>query len=515
LWGTPALAILWLLVGPAVRAEQPPGLTERIEEKLASPAARRAIWGLQIVEIGSGETVYSRNAETLFVPASNAKLYATALALDRLGPDYRFKTRAVGDGPLQEGVLQGALRLIGGGDPNLSARVIPYDPKIEFREERLEPIRELARQIAEAGVNHVAGDIIGDDTRYVWDPYPSGWSLDDVRWDYGAPVSALSVNDNRIEILVRPGAANGPAHLRLKPELPYYKIENRTETKTTRRVARRLEMRLRGAERAIDFWGEISIRSPGREMNAAISDPALYAAMALKAELEALGIVVAGGARAVHAQPYEFASLKDAPRKPEPEYPVTLAVILSPRLADTLAIVNKSSQNLHAEILLREVGYQRRGVGSAEAGIEEMRDYLEEIGLSPWEFFLSDGSGLARKNLVSPEASVKLLRAVWESPNRQVYLDSLPVGGEDGTLDWRFSRSPAKGRIHAKTGSLSHVTALSGYATRIDGTELAFSTFVNNFGVSSSYIRKILDEILEDVVMTPAAEATAVSAGAP
>ena len=510
-----AAVIAWLAIPLPLRAEQPPELEARIQERLATPAARRAVWGLQVVDLASGEVVFEHNPETLFVPASNAKLYATALALDRLGPDYRFTTRAVGEGAVTDGVLHGSLRLIGGGDPNLSARVIPYNAKIEFREDRLEPIREIARQIAEAGVNRVAGDVIGDDTRYVWDPYPSGWSLDDINWDYGAPVSALSVNDNRIEILVRPGDAGGPARLRLKPEVPYYTFENRTETKTTRRVARRLEMRVRGAERVVDFWGEISIRSPGREMNAAIAEPALFAALALKAELEALGIVVDGEARAAHTQPYELASLKDAPKKPEPEYPVTLATLLSPALSDALPIVNKASQNLHAEILLREVGFQRRGVGSVEAGIEEMRDYLKEVGLSPWEFFLSDGSGLARRNLVSPEASVKLLRAVWGSPNRQVYLDSLPIGGEDGTLDWRFSRSPAKGRIRAKTGSLSHVTALSGYATRVDGTELAFSSFVNNFGVSSSYIRSILDEILEDIVMTPGSEAAGAASGAP
>ncbi|MEZ5367186.1 MAG: D-alanyl-D-alanine carboxypeptidase/D-alanyl-D-alanine-endopeptidase [Bryobacterales bacterium] len=511
-WGSAALVLLWLAASSPLTSEQPPSLEERIRERLEAPAARRAVWGIDVVEIESGQTIFQHNPDTLFVPASNAKLYATALALNRLGPDYRFTTRVVGEARVEEGVLGGSLRLIGGGDPNLSARVIPYDPKIEYREDRLEPIRELARQVAEAGVNHIEGDIIGDDTRFVWDPYPNGWSLDDVNWDYGAPVSALSVNDNRIEILVRPGAAGQPARLRLKPEVDYYTFENRTETKTTRRVARRLEMRVRGPERIVDFWGEISIRSPGREMNAAIAEPALFAAIALKAELEALGITVDGKAKAAHSQPYEFASLKDAKRKPEPEYPVMLAQIISPPLSDALSIVNKSSQNLHAEILLREVGYQRRGVGSLEAGIEEMRDFLEEAGLSPWEFYLSDGSGLARKNLVSPEASVKLLRSVWASDNRQVYVDSLPIGGEDGTLDWRFSRSPAKGRIHAKTGSLSHVTALSGYATRVDGTQLAFSAFVNNFGVSSSYIRKILDDIIEDVVMTPGSEALSSSA---
>jgi D-alanyl-D-alanine carboxypeptidase/D-alanyl-D-alanine-endopeptidase (penicillin-binding protein 4) len=514
-WEILALAAIWLLSPSAARAEQAPGLRARIEDRLASPAARRAVWGIQVVEIASGAIIYELNPETLFVPASNTKLYATALALDRLGPDYRFTTRVVGEAPLEDGVLTGSLRIIGGGDPNLSARVIPYDPKVEYREDRLEPIRELARQVVDAGVKRIAGDVVGDDTRFVWDPYPSGWSLDDVKWDYGAPVSALSINDNRIEILVRPGVANGSAQLRIKPDVPFYEIRNRIETRATRTVARRLEMRVRGAERILDLWGEISARSPGRDMNAAVADPALFAAMALRAELEARGVVIDGKARALHAEPYDLPSLKDAPRKPEPDYPVTLAAITSPPLSDALQIVNKASQNLHAEILLREVGYQRRGVGSVEAGIEEMRDYLKAAGLTPWEFFLSDGSGLARQNLVSPEASVKLLKAVWDSPNREIYVASLPIGGEDGTLDWRFSRSPAKGRIHAKTGSLSHVTALSGYATRVDGTELAFSAYVNNFGVSSSYIRHILDEVIEDIVMTPGAESAPVLSGAP
>ena len=178
--------LLVALAGPAaeqsLRAEQSAGLIARIEERLSSPAARRAVWGFQVVEIETGDVVYQHNPETLFVPASNAKLYATALALERLGPEYRFKTRVVGEAELAGGIIDGSLRLIGGGDPNLSARVIPYDSKIEYREDRLEPIRELARQVAEAGVTRVTGDVIGDDTRYVWDPYPSGWSLDDVNW---------------------------------------------------------------------------------------------------------------------------------------------------------------------------------------------------------------------------------------------------------------------------------------------------------------------------------------------
>ncbi len=154
-------------------------------------------------------------------------------------------------------------------------------------------------------------------------------------------------------------------------------------------------------------------------------------------------------------------------------------------------------------MLLREVGYRRRNVGSVDAGIEEMREFLKEVGLTPWEFYLEDGSGLSRKNLVSPAGTVKLLRAMGSSENRAVWLDALPIAGEDGTLDWRFSKSAAKGRIRAKTGTMSHVTALAGYATTLEGRELAFAVFVNNFGVSTSYIRSLLDEILVEAVSGP------------
>ncbi len=154
-------------------------------------------------------------------------------------------------------------------------------------------------------------------------------------------------------------------------------------------------------------------------------------------------------------------------------------------------------------MLMREVGYSVRGVGSHQAAIDEMRKFLKEAGLSRWEFFLNDGSGLSRRDLVSPAATVKLLKHMWSSPHRQVYIDSLATAGEDGTLDWRFSRSRARRRVSAKTGTLSHVTALSGYAKTLDGRDLAFSVYVNNFGVSTSYIRNLVDAIVVAAVETP------------
>jgi D-alanyl-D-alanine carboxypeptidase/D-alanyl-D-alanine-endopeptidase (penicillin-binding protein 4) len=499
---------LLLLIGPI--AAQDPGLSGLVDRIVDRPAARRAFWGVQFIDLDSGEVVYQYNEEKLFVPASNAKLFSTALALSRLGPDRRFATRLVAEEPLGAGgAIQGDLLLIGGADPNFSSRIVPYNPKAEYAGDPLEPIRRLAKQAHDRGLRKVAGNIVGDDTRFVWTPYPEGWALEDSTWSYGAPVSALSFNDNRIDVLVRPGSGAGqPAMLRLEPSVDYYSVRNMTRTGAARAAARALSIELKPDQKAIRLWGDISVRSPGRELSIAVDDPALFAAMALKQELEKLGVEVAGAPAAKHYDQTEVPDLRGGPPAAAAAYALELGAIESASLREIIKITNKTSQNLHAEMLLREVGYSMRGVGSHEAGIEEMRAFLKEAGLSPWEFFLSDASGLSRKDLVSPAATVKLLRHMWQSPLRDAYVESLATGGEDGTLDWRFSRSAAKSRIRAKTGTLSHVTALSGYATTLDGRRLAFSIFVNNFGVSASYIRNLVDEIVIAAVESSPAEVT-------
>ena len=504
LQAVPAAIVLLLCAGALGADDLLRPLGDRVDAILARPAAQRATWGVLIADAASGETLFEHNPQKLFVPASNAKLYASALALSRLGPDVRFRTRLLAQGPIENGVLAGDLVLLGGGDPNLSSRQLPYHPKLEFRDDRLEPMRELARQALAAGVEVVEGDIVGDASRYVWDPYPPGWSLEDVSWGYGAPVSALSYNDNKVEILIRPGQGlNAPAQLRIEPALAYFTVRNLTRTATTRMVARRLDARVLPGHRRLDIWGEISQRSPGREIEVAVDDPAVFAALALRKALVEEGVEVRGGVRGRYLETHEVADLKALRAVPADPAGVELGRRESAPLSQILQTLNKDSHNLHAEMLLREVGYQRRNVGSVESGVEEMREFLKEIGLSPWEFYIEDGSGLSRKNLVSPEGTVKLLRAMGASENRGVWLESLAIAGEDGTLDWRFSKTAAKGRIRAKTGTLSHVTALAGYATTLEGRELAFAVFVNNFGVSTSYIRNLLDEILVEAVNGP------------
>ena len=507
----------WVFIALAVAAPLPAaGLAERISEILGGETAARAFWGIKIVELENGRTVYKHNADKLFVLASNAKLFSTALGLVKLGPRHIYTTSVVTEIPPTEGgVVGGDLILLGGGDPNLSSRVIPYDPRKDFEKDLLRPMTNLARQVVKAGVRRVEGNVVGDDSRYVWQRHPPGWSIEDGYWSYGAPISALSFNDNTVKLRVLPGSGvRRPARVDVTPRIEYFSLDNRTRTAPTRTVARGLGLDRRPGSRELQLWGDISIRSRGRVLSVAVDDPALFAAVAFRGELKRLGVIITGAAVARHAYPHEFPSLKRLPNRKPQAYPARLAAIESAPLAETLPIINKDSQNLHAEMLLCEVGYQRRGVGSFEAGLGELKSFLLEAGLKPPESKLQDASGLSRRNLVSPGATTQLLTYMWNSPAREHFASSLPVSGEDGTLDWRFSRTSAKGRIRAKTGTLAHVTAISGYAATLDDRSLAFSILVNNYGVQASYIRSLVDKICVAMVESaPALEKEPEQAG--
>ena len=495
-----AVAVLCLLsTGLAAQANS---LVAEIDELIQRPMARQAFWGVKVADLDSGQILYEHNSDKLFVPASNAKLFSTALGLARLGSNYQFTTSVVSSAaPTPDGLVVGDIVLVGGGDPNLSSRVIPYDPRKEFERDPMLALTELARQIVDSGIRRVEGNLIGDDTRYVSQGYGDGWSWQDTNWGYGAPVGALCFNDNVIELYVQPGLASGqPGRISIKPDIGYYRTENRIRTAATRTVAQALALDRQPGTRTLSLWGEIPVRSSGRTFSVAVDDPGLFAASALRSELEKLGVEISGEVVARHAWPWEHNSFKRAsfPRK-QPGGQLA-ASILSPRLSELVRVINKESQNLHAEMLLREVGYVMRNVGSSEAGLEELKSFLVEAGLSRQEFDFTDASGLSRKDLVSPGGTVQLLTYMWNSPHREDYVDTLPLAGEDGTLDWRFSRTAARGRIRAKTGTLSHVTALSGYATTEDNRNLAFSIYVNNFGLGTSFIRTLVDRIVVALV---------------
>jgi serine-type D-Ala-D-Ala carboxypeptidase/endopeptidase (penicillin-binding protein 4) len=487
----PGLVVLAAVSSQASAAS----LAESIERLISSsPVARTAFWGIRVVDLEGGKTLYEINPDRYFVPASNTKLFTTALALERLGAAYTFETRVLADAPPDtEGRISGPLRLLGGGDPNLSGRVLPYRMNSQAGDP-LAAIETLADQIAARGVKRVGGGIVGDDTRYVWEPYPEGWGIEDPESDDGPPISALTLTDNVQTITVRPGAREGDlAALSLSPAIEFYRIDNQVRT-TAPGTERRIEFARIPGSRQARLWGTIPLRDRGLDMLASVEDPAVYAAMALRRALEERGIVVEGGVSARHLYPASVEDLDQAPPTPAPSG-VELAKLVSAPLIEDLRVTDKVSQNLHAELALRAVALARRNVGSLEAGTEERKAFLTEAGVDPEAYTFYDGSGLARLNLVTPAAVVQLLRYMWTTPQRDAWVSLLPVGGEDGTLSSRFGGTPAAGRVHAKTGSLSHVSALSGYIQRTDGKWLAFSILVNNYNGHTSEVRGVMDRI--------------------
>jgi len=475
-------------------------LAERIDRALeSSPAVRSAEWGIEIVDLESGRTLYHHNSGSFFVPASNTKLFTIAMALARLGADHTFVTRVMADAsPDAAGRIAGDLRLVGGGDPNLSARVIPYKPGPPAGDP-LAAIEDLADQIAAHGVTRIAGDIVGDDTWYVWEPYATGWGLDDPKSDDGPPVSALTINDNTIALHVQPaGRAGEPAWLRLNPALEYYRIANRVHTGAAG-SARRVHFERLPDSLDAELWGALPLGDGGEDLKLGIADPARYAALVLRRALENRGIVVEGETAARHRFPDELANLRGG--APEAESAgIELARRVSGPLIEDLRITAKVSQNLHAELLLRAVGKARRNAGSFEAGLDEMRVFLGDAGIDEGAYNFHDGSGLARMNLVTPHAVVQLLRFMFAPAWRENWISLLPVGGQDGTLATRFADGAAAGKVHAKTGSLAHVSALSGYVERRHGAWLAFSILVNNYNARTVDIRGVMDRICNFMV---------------
>jgi serine-type D-Ala-D-Ala carboxypeptidase/endopeptidase (penicillin-binding protein 4) len=338
----------------------------------------------------------------------------------------------------------------------------------------------------------------------VWEPFGAGWGIDDPLFEYGAPISALTLNDNAFTLHIRSGTSEGDlAALELNPPVEYYTIDNRI--RTTAGGERRIHYSRAPGGMTLELWGNIPLQgSPshgipsqrGEDLNLGIDDPARYAAIAFRQLLQARGIVVLGNVVSRHLFPYEEADLKrGAPV--EPETGTVLAKRVSAPLIEDLRVTAKVSQNLHAELDLRAVGKARRNIGSVEAGLEELKAFLTEIGVPANGYNINDGSGLARLNLVSPATVVQLLRYMYASPARENFLSILPIGGQDGTLNSRFSNPALAGRIHAKTGSLSHVSALSGYAQRRRGDWIAFSILVNNYNGPTGEVRAVMDKICE------------------
>lgn len=479
--------------------------THALDALLDQPDQQRGLWGVYIYSLDRHRVLYDRNGERLFTPASNTKLFTTAAALSLLGPDFRFHTSVQTTTPPDaQGVVHGNLVLVGQGDPTLSGRRYPYQYQGPNDLPPYPPdqaIQKLADQIARHGVKVVDGDIIGDDSYFANEHYAEGWSQDDLVWGYGAAVSALTINDNERFVEVWPGAAVGqPAVVRLSPDDGSLVVENLVRT-TAAGSTRDIELYRDFGSRHLIVWGTMPAGSTMDLETAAVQHPALWAARLLQRALRQRGIEVLGDVEAHHLTPSYLAATNEKPAPDPPSF--TLASLQSPPLWQALQVIDKVSQNLHAELMLRLIGKISEGNGSLAGGIAARSAFLAKAGLTGHDYYFRDGSGLSRENLVKPEAITRLLIYMDGQPNAALWRSFLPVAGEDGSLARRFRNTPAQGRILAKTGYVEHVHTLSGYATTASGEHLAFSIMVNNDDMPGSQVFQVMNSICETMVQTP------------
>lgn len=455
-------------------------LSRELDELFSDPAFDTATWGVVIQSLDNGEYLYRRNENKGFMPASNMKLYTTAVSLMKLGPDYRYRTTLLGTGQIENGVLQGDLILHGTGDPSICARFHEEDPLAVFR--------AWADSLKEKGVTKIAGRIIGDDNYFEDEIMGYGWEWDDQSDYYAAQISAVTFNDNCVDILFAPGEKTGDsARYQLRPNTGFVRIHNRVTT-----VRPGLEtgvvFKRKRAFNDVTISGSIALHSDPGWDSFSVENPTFYAVYVLRELLQKEGIEISGRA-------FDIDSLKNFHYLPDSA--TVLASYKSPPLSEIVRTVNKRSQNLYAELLLRTLAKQFTDVGDGPHGVKVVKNVLAQYGIDPDRFGMVDGSGLSRFNLITPMQTSYLLRAMHRHSAGHYYYDSLPIAGVDGTIRGRMRGTAAENNVHAKTGYIGRVRSLSGYVTTRNNEKLSFVMMVNNYFVPTSKANAIQDLVCE------------------
>ena len=480
-------------------ANEPRTLAElliRIEQIVHQPALESGFFAVKIFSLDTGNVIYEQNANKFVRPASNMKLYTVAAAFDRLTPEYHFITSVYAREKPDDGKVKGDLIIYGRGDPSIAARFNNGD--------YFKGINELADRIVAAGVKRVKGDLVGDESYFNGDPLGSGWEWEDLQWSYGAPVSALTINDNAIDLIVRPGErAGAPVVITTgPPAASFMTIVNRATT-TARGSKSDLNIHRSLGSNTLEISGSLAVGDNGFTGGVAIPDPALAFVTMLRDALIKRGVKIDGRLRTVDARSggsiitAAVNSSQSNTGSMQPT-PVEITSLQSPAFSVIAAHTLKPSQNLYTELILRTLGKLTStdpNRANETAGLEVVRSFLRQAGVGDNELALNDGSGLSRNDMIMADATVQLLTFMSKHRYFTQFRDALPIAGVDGTLRTRMRGTPAEGNVRAKTGSLSSVASLGGYVTTAAGEHLVFSMMLNNYPDAAAVRRESIDAI--------------------
>ncbi|HEY5441225.1 MAG TPA: D-alanyl-D-alanine carboxypeptidase/D-alanyl-D-alanine-endopeptidase [Gemmatimonadaceae bacterium] len=469
---------------PAPSTPGSPALSSRgalrqfIDSLVDAPEFRSTNWGLIVVDPGRGETLYARNADKLFMPASNMKLLTGTTALVQLGADYRWSTTMLARGTVRDSVLTGELIVRGNGDPSVSAHMQKGDA--------LAPLRALADSLRAQGIARVRGRLVAAPSPFTDAPLGYGWSWSDLDESYSAGVDALYFNEGFTEVVAYGGARAGD---------PVRAITRPASTYPALIVSARTAAPLARGATAVDSAAANAITVSQDSSHAGVLVAGTVAAgdsvtveitfrrqteaylAALKEAMAARGIVIEDATTASAADPRPLFTMR------------------SPTLREVLPFFEKPSQNQIGEILFKTLALEKTGVGRADSAARVVGSQVLAWGAAPDGFAIHDGSGLSRHDYVSPRTLVHVLDAIRQQPDFHPFYDALPIAGVDGTIRDRMKGTPAEGNLHAKTGTLDKARSLSGYVTTADGRVLLFSALCNNYVVPTRQVDRVTDAI--------------------
>lgn len=452
-------------------------LTKEIDNIFNDKRFENAFWGAWIESLDTGKIWYQRNPGKVFLPASNQKILTTAATLEELGPDFKFSTSLCADGEIKSSTLDGNLVVFSNGDPSMSDNILK-DPRDVFF--------MWADKLTTMGITKITGDIIGDDNAFDDERLGALWSFSYLDVWYAAEINPLVFNENVIDItIIPPETVDGEIKIVPNINSSYFKIIN--NLKLIKEGKRDFSFVRKYGTNDIELSGDIVAGGKKTSISVSIFNPTLYYTTVLKEVLEAKGIKVEG-------KPADCDDIAGWSHKPA-DFKI-LDEYYSPPLSVLAKQLMKRSQNLYAEIFVRALGWKATGLGTFKAGREIVQKRLAEFGISPDEYEYSDGSGLTRYNYVTPGLIVRILKGMLNSPNKQYWVDSMPIAGIDGTLKWRMRNTPAENNVRAKTGTISNTRGLSGYVTTADGEKLVFSFLVNSHLKDESDTNDITDSIL-------------------